>query len=230
MRITVIVLISLMLTSCEGSTVEFDESNLLLGNWSLETSKNGTITFNRTTDLPDSKYGVAFKQEGLYQERTSGWCATPPLSFFTTEGSYDANNEVIYIYMNNDLYPTQIKWKIITLDKNKLVVKRTQSDQEKDYEVLLNYFKEITAFLDGMNCSNASDWSFIAYGAKACGGPQGYIAYPNSIDVKAFLEKIEIYTNMEKEYNTKWNISSDCWMVPTPSEIICENGKPKIIY
>ncbi len=98
--------------------------------------------------------------------------------------------------------------------------------QESELKTLQEQFEEITDMIEGVTCSDPDNWTFTAYGSKACGGPQGFIAYPLAIDTVTFLEKIEAYTLAEEEFNTKWGVISDCAVVPSPGSVTCENGKP----
>ena len=102
--------------------------------------------------------------------------------------------------------------------------------QEEELEVLNNMFAEIEMLANSVACENAADWNFVAYGSKACGGPQGYIAYSNQIDVNAFLRLVENYTTAEREFNLRWGVASDCAFVTPPSEVLCENGVAVLNY
>ena len=77
-------------------------------------------------------------------------------------------------------------------------------------------------------CTNASEWTFAPMGAKACGGPQQYIAYPKKIET-TILPRIEEYTQKVKAFNEKYNITSDCMMVMPPTSVKCINGKAQLI-
>ncbi|REC76108.1 hypothetical protein DRF60_14595 [Chryseobacterium elymi] len=77
-------------------------------------------------------------------------------------------------------------------------------------------------------CTAASEWTFAPMGAKACGGPQQYIAYPKKIET-AILPRIEEYTQKVKAFNEKYNITSDCMMVMPPTSVKCINGKAQLI-
>ena len=101
-------------------------------------------------------------------------------------------------------------------------------DQERD--ALLVLLDEIETMANSVVCDDASDWNFVAYGHKACGGPQGYIAYSNQINVTAFLILIENYTEAERDYNLKWGIISTCDLPATPSGVSCENGDAVLNY
>ena len=94
----------------------------------------------------------------------------------------------------------------------------------------MDLFNEISELAYSTSCTNSSIWRFIAYGSKACGGPQGHLPYSNQINVKTFLEKIESYTEAEKEYNLKWGIISDCAAIASPNSVECKNGYPILKY
>ncbi|WP_223606334.1 hypothetical protein [Chryseobacterium sp. OSA05B] len=77
-------------------------------------------------------------------------------------------------------------------------------------------------------CTDASAWTFAPMGAKACGGPQQYIAYPKKIE-STLSPRIEEYTQKIKTFNEKYNITSDCMMVMPPTSIKCIAGKALLI-
>lgn len=103
-------------------------------------------------------------------------------------------------------------------------------NQNDDLAALQAMFEEIETIATSVACTDETEWAFIAYGAKACGGPQGYIAYSNQIDVDDFLLKVEQYTLAERTYNIRWGIISTCDLPAQPSEVSCENGEAVLIY
>lgn len=104
------------------------------------------------------------------------------------------------------------------------------TSQEKDLSNLVGLFTEIEELALSVSCLDANSWNFTAYGAKACGGPQGYIAYSSEINTSLFLQKIEEYTLAEKAYNLKWGIISTCDIQNAPSSIECNNNLPVLRY
>lgn len=217
-----------LFSSCEENTITLDENNLLLGNWVAPVYDGETTTFTRSSKLPDEGYGVAFYQNGDFRERSSGFCGTPPLSFFNIDGYFNLENTLINI--TKDGYPAAYGWRIVTLNNINLVIKRELSEQEIDHLALMDLYNELFELAYNAPCSNANDWSFTAFGAKACGGAQGYIPYSNSIDTVAFLEKVAAYTTAEKEYNIKWSVVSDCAIINAPTSVSCQNGYPVLNY
>lgn len=103
-------------------------------------------------------------------------------------------------------------------------------DQETERLTLLAMFEDIETMATSVACEDASEWSFTAYGNQACGGPQGFIAYSNQINVTEFLTLVENYTNAERAYNIKWGIVSDCSLFAMPSGVSCENGNAVLNY
>ncbi len=61
-------------------------------------------------------------------------------------------------------------------------------------------------------------------------GPQGYIAYPSTIDVAAFLALVADYTATEQAYKETWGITSDCSVVDQPTSVTCVNNEPVLVY
>ncbi|GAA3603224.1 hypothetical protein GCM10022396_20750 [Flavivirga amylovorans] len=205
-----------------------DSDNLLIGIWEDPTYEDEKTTFKRTSVLPKDNYGILFKKNGDFVERSSGWCGTPPLVFFDSNGEWQLDDTLITI--SQEQYPNDYSWRIVSVTEEELVVKRELTEQEKDHRELMDLFNEIYELSLSVSCTDVNDWTFTAYGSKACGGPQGYIAYSTQIDTTAFLQKVEEYSNLEKAFNVKWNIVSTCDLPAQPKEIVCENGFPRLIY
>lgn len=219
------------LFGCEvNEEIPVDTENLLLGNWANAkyNSEDQSLTYERVLVLEDDKSGISFKEENIYVERTSGWCGTPPLVFFNIEGTFVLENNIIKV--QNNYYPSSFNWNIVTLTEEKLVVSVALSDQEKEHQELMNVFTEIKNLSESVSCSDKSDWSFTAYGSKACGGPQGYIPYSNQIDVNTFLTKVQLYTALEDAFNQKWQVISTCDVESPPVDVACDAGKPILVY
>ena len=102
-------------------------------------------------------------------------------------------------------------------------------NQEDDLVMLQELFTEFAAIANEP-CTDAEVWEFVAYGSKACGGPQGYIAYPTTIDVEDFLILVENYTAEEAIYNSNYDIVSTCDFAIPPVDVICENELPVLVY
>lgn len=77
-------------------------------------------------------------------------------------------------------------------------------------------------------CTDASEWTFAPMGAKACGGPQMYIAYPKKMEA-TILTKINDYTEKVKAFNQKYGIMSDCMMIMPPTSVKCTDGKAVLV-
>ncbi len=224
-----VVAICFMNMQCsENDEIEVDSDNLLIGVWVDPVYKDETTTFKRAASLPEEAYGISFKENGDFILRSSGWCGTPPLTFFDANGEWTLDNKLITI--SQETFPDSYSWRIISLTEDELIVKRELTEQEKEHRALIKLYNEIYELSVSDTCLNSDDWFFAAYGAKACGGPQGYIAYSKNIDVEAFLAKVEVYTNLEKAFNEKWNIFSTCDIAPQPKSVDCVNGYPVLKY
>lgn len=100
--------------------------------------------------------------------------------------------------------------------------------QQKDKEKLNVLIREIDALIATEKCEDISNWSFWAIGAKPCGGPSSYIAYPKNMEAE-ILEKIKIFTAQQFAFNMKYRLTSDCILVEEPTGIKCENGKAVLL-
>jgi hypothetical protein len=77
-------------------------------------------------------------------------------------------------------------------------------------------------------CTDPAEWTLAPMGAKACGGPQLYIAYPKKLET-SILPKINDYTEKVKAFNQKYGIMSDCMLIIAPTSIKCVNGKAELV-
>lgn len=214
---------------CEPSEeTPIDTDNLLIGSWSQPEYDANTIAFKRVNQLPEDNYGLTFKTKGAFTERTSGWCGTPPLVFSDYSGNYTLSDAVISI--TQDHYPNNYAWRILSLTEEELVLTKELTEQEQDHRDLMEKFDEALSLIEGIPCENEKDWTFTAYGAKACGGPKGFIGYPTTIDTDEFLTKISIYTEAEGAYNTKWGVFSTCDVPQQPIGVECVDGYPNLKF
>ena len=221
--------IIILLTSCEESKeIHINPDSLLIGSWINPIYNGNEIIFTRSTELPENSYGIKFKENGIYTERTSGWCATPPLLFSDYNGDYSVSNNKIII--NDSFSDFNKSWEIIDINTTNLVVNVSYKDQELEQKALMDLFAEIEALAFSVSCFNISEWNYTPYGSKACGGPQGYLPYSNQIDVDEFLRKVNEYKIAEETFNNKWEIVSDCSIIAAPKRIVCEDGKPTLVF
>ncbi|SEC48104.1 hypothetical protein SAMN04489761_3112 [Tenacibaculum sp. MAR_2009_124] len=103
-------------------------------------------------------------------------------------------------------------------------------NQEEHYQEVSKILEQANNMLKDLTCNNPDDWSFISYGSKACGGPHGYIAYSNEINVELFKSLIEKHRKEEDKYNKRWNVMSTCDLPGVPKGIVCNNGKAQFNY
>lgn len=105
-----------------------------------------------------------------------------------------------------------------------------QTTFEEDKVYLSNLFDEIENISKSETCTNPLSWKFVAYGAKPCGGPQGFIPYSKHIDETMFLDLVRVYSRKEKLFNEKWAIISDCSLEVPPKKVECQNNTALLVY
>ncbi|WP_353150864.1 hypothetical protein [Chryseobacterium sp.] len=102
-------------------------------------------------------------------------------------------------------------------------------DSQKYDQAQLDILKaSIESEVSGEKCTDANDWAFVAMGVKPCGGPQQYIAYPKKIE-SSILPRINEYTDKVRIFNEKYNITSDCTVVPVPTSLKCIKEKIRMV-
>lgn len=115
-----------------------------------------------------------------------------------------------------------------TLPKDVALKPERSSSKTADIKKLDVQKSQIDSLIATVPCENADDWRISPLGSKACGGPAGYIAYPVKIE-NEILPLIKNYTQKSDAFNKKFGIISDCAMVPPPSGVRCQNGKPVLL-
>ena len=111
---------------------------------------------------------------------------------------------------------------ILILSINCSNSENTQQEDKLELEALAN---EITSLADNSVCNQNNECEYIAFGSKPCGGPWSYLVYSTSIDTALLLEKVDYYNQLEKAYNLKWEIISDCSVANPPISLECLDGK-----
>jgi len=106
---------------------------------------------------------------------------------------------------------------------------QAEDDQNITAKNLENQLAGIHSVINADSCSETGKCSFLAYGSKACGGPQGYLLFSNQVDVEALTKRVEAYNKAEDAYNKRFGVISDCMVVTPPSQLACENGKCVLI-
>lgn len=96
---------------------------------------------------------------------------------------------------------------------------------EEDVRALQTSLDLIEALAGQSVCADGFTCESIALGEKACGGPKSYLIYSSSIDTDNLETMVATHNTLEKAFNIKWDIVSDCLFVGPPSFITCENGK-----
>ncbi len=104
------------------------------------------------------------------------------------------------------------------------------SPQESEKEVIDNLKVEIKNLANESVCSGEFICYSVGIGAKPCGGFWEYIVYSSSIDVVNLMTKIEAMNELEKQYNQKYTVQSDCYVAAAPKSLTCEDGKCKAVF
>lgn len=98
----------------------------------------------------------------------------------------------------------------------------TQNITSEDLEI---QFEAIKKLVNESSCDDNSQCRYIAYGTKACGGPQGYLLYSSSIDTEKLETLVAKYSRDEDSYNKQNGIMSDCSIPSPPEKLDCADGK-----
>jgi hypothetical protein len=74
-------------------------------------------------------------------------------------------------------------------------------------------------------CSDATGCATMALGVKACGGPKEYLVYCSArTNREALTSAVELVNRLEREFNERYDVVSDCMMVLEPA-VAVEGGR-----
>ena len=102
-------------------------------------------------------------------------------------------------------------------------------EMEMEAQKIAYEYDQIKSIASSTSCTDASQWTFYAIGSKACGGPEGYIAFPKNI-ASTLIPRIDAYTQSRKDFDQRWNAYSNCSFALAPSKVDCVNGKAELVY
>lgn len=229
MKKIVVFVFTVIAISCSNHKEKItDQNKLILGNWQAPLYEEDITTFVRGTGSVENGNGITFKEGGIFVDKNTGWCATEPTSEAISTGVWSLKDGLVEITM--DSFQNNFGWRIVSVTKDILVVKRESTPQEIAYGTLVKHYGEVYALAYSKKCKNAADWKFTPYGSNACGGPVGYMAYSTKIDTVALFNKIATYNMAEAAFNKKWSITSNCIEMEAPQSIECQNESAYLIY
>jgi hypothetical protein len=91
------------------------------------------------------------------------------------------------------------------------------SQEKADQQKLRQMRTVIDSLVGTAACDSVEDCRYTGLGAKACGGPQGYLIYSvTQTDTAALAVKVAEYNRFEQEMNRTYGYVSDCAMVAEP--------------
>jgi len=89
------VFICILLYSCSKDNIPFDPENPFLGYWNYYSNQDSVSVYKRNTGFTESP-GYKFNSDGtLIQRKNSGWCGTPPISYFDYPGDWTVLNDTL---------------------------------------------------------------------------------------------------------------------------------------
>ncbi|HET7732621.1 MAG TPA: hypothetical protein VFK73_02190 [Paludibacter sp.] len=128
----VILFFSLMaLVSCGKNEPVMNDSEKLIGSWVNPVLIDTLWKYQRATTLKDNDYGLSFKEGQVFVERkNAGWCGTPPVAYDDFAGTWTKNDSLINITVAYWGGLVSYQWKVISVDKDNLVVYKIKEDYQ----------------------------------------------------------------------------------------------------
>lgn len=78
----------------------------------------------------------------------------------------------------------------------------------------------VTTLIGDAECDNQSQCHAVGIGAKACGGPSGYLAWSEKkTDPNALRTAVEAQSRAQMDENKTSGLASDCMVTPMPTAV-----------
>jgi hypothetical protein len=84
---------ALLLFSCSTSSEPLIIENVPLGIWVYSKNIDNISIYYSAVQFETDKPGIALEDKYIFIDRTSGWCATPPLFYSNIEGKWSIYNK-----------------------------------------------------------------------------------------------------------------------------------------
>lgn len=125
---------SLFFTACEADPeLKSEDTESILGSWVNAEYNDSIYSFTRAAALAENEYGMTFISNNKFLERkNSGWCGTPPISYSDFTGNWTLSQSTLNISVKFWGGTAHYQWRIISVDHQKLVVKRMMEDYQYD--------------------------------------------------------------------------------------------------
>jgi len=124
----------ILIIACETTEkITIDDDNLIIGKWANAEYSDSTITYHRVSGIPVNEYGFEFRTDGTFiEQKMFGWCGTPPVSYTDYNGNWIQTDSVLAIRVGYWGGMVNYKWKIVSLNNEKLVTIRLSEEYEQD--------------------------------------------------------------------------------------------------
>lgn len=118
-------LISLL--ACENSLKDNETSidNSIIGCWIYDEIINDSVyVFHRSDSLITNSAGYQFFTGDSLIMRTSGWCGTPPISYYNIKNMYSISDSILTMYTFYTSMQVTQTWRIIDISNTELLATR----------------------------------------------------------------------------------------------------------
>jgi hypothetical protein len=118
-----ITLILIFLGCQKDNDTGADPSNKLLGHWTNPQLVDTLWKYDRVGFLPQDDYGFSFSENNTFIEnKNSGWCGTPPISYRNFDGIWHQDNASLTISVGYWGGTAYYRWWVISVSNSELIV------------------------------------------------------------------------------------------------------------
>lgn len=108
--------------SCSSSVNDAETSDPLYGIWQIDDVKDhvegAEYSCSKASKLVE-KNAIIFKEPNIFQSWDYGWCGTPPVHYFLTEGTFSQQVDNLVLDIHHFIFQ-DAKIEILEVDENHL--------------------------------------------------------------------------------------------------------------
>lgn len=121
-----ICLLAVTVISCTKSSEVDQLSDPLIGIWqAIDYGDDGSTTYKRVNKLKDT-IAIIFEDGGVFKTWDFGFCGTPPVHYFFTEGTYERLPHEVTLDIEFHFYLDKAVFEIVELSDERLILKRVE--------------------------------------------------------------------------------------------------------
>lgn len=125
----------LIFYACDKNDDDINSSNAIIGYWVNPIWTDSVVTYDRTMQLSENEYGLAFYANGeLVERKNAGGCGTPPISYADFDGDWIEKDSILDVSVEFWGGIENVKWSIKLINDTNLTLHRLSIEYHHENE------------------------------------------------------------------------------------------------